>query len=140
MGISGNTVVGYYQDANTGFKRGFSETGGVYTTLDAPGGDWATYAYGISGNTVVGFYQGPSGNHGFTLAGGVYTTLDDPLANPGQTFATGISGNTVVGLYLDNLSYHGFVTTAPEPSTLALLGMGAVALLGYAWRRRRRAA
>jgi T5SS/PEP-CTERM-associated repeat protein len=31
------------------------------------------------------------------------------------------------------------VTTVPEPSTFALLGIGAVSLLAYAWRRRRTA-
>ena len=32
------------------------------------------------------------------------------------------------------------MTTAPEPSTVVLLGVGAISLLGYAWRRRKRAA
>jgi len=32
------------------------------------------------------------------------------------------------------------VASVPEPSTLILLGIGAVSLLGYAWRRRKRAA
>jgi hypothetical protein len=31
-------------------------------------------------------------------------------------------------------------TSAPEPASLTLLGIGAVGLLGYRWRRRRRAA
>jgi hypothetical protein len=35
----------------------------------------------------------------------------------------------------DNVS----ATVTPEPSTLVLLGMGAVGLLGWAWRRRKRA-
>jgi hypothetical protein len=32
------------------------------------------------------------------------------------------------------------VGSVPEPSTVALLGMGAVGLLGFAWRRRKRTA
>jgi len=38
---------------------------------------------------------------------------------------------------LDNLRYESVV---PEPSTIALLGMGALGLLAYGWRRRKRPA
>ena len=63
-----------------------------------------------------------------------FTTLDDPLGVHG-TYARGISGNNVVGLYEDSSSRsHGFITTiVPEPSTFALLGIGASALLVMAF-------
>jgi hypothetical protein len=39
----------------------------------------------------------------------------------------------------ENFYAHLVGTVVPEPGTLALLGMGTVGLLGYAWRRRKRA-
>ena len=84
---------------------------------------------------MVGFYRDSSGKyHGFLYNGTSYTTLDDSLALY-DTWACGISGNNIVGIYDDSSGYHGFEVTIPEPSTFALLTVGAAALIGYRWRR-----
>jgi len=67
-----------------------------------------------------------------------YTTLDDPLGVNG-TIAIGISGNNVVGYYVDtSQNIDGFeasIEPAPEPTTLALAGLGGLSLLLF--RRRK---
>ena len=81
----------------------------------------------------------PSGNvHGFlyNISSSTYTTLDDPLGTDG-TLPCGVSGSNIVGYYLDASGAHGFEASVPEPSTLVLLGVGAVALIGCRWRQRR---
>jgi hypothetical protein len=69
------------------------------------------------------------GNNGVT-----YT----PLYNPDAGW--GMPGAEVEGVY--DVTYHftSDVTTAPEPSTFALLGVGAMSLLACVWRRRRQSA
>ena len=48
-------------------------------------------------------------------------------------------GNNIVGWYQDASSDDdGFIATLPEPSTLALLSVGAIGLTAYAWRKRRK--
>ena len=135
FGIDGNNIVGEYLDSSHNWN-GFIYNGSTWTTLDDPLG-YQTCACGISGNKVVGGYEDTSGNyHGFFYNGSTYTTLDDPLGFKG-TWAQGISGNTVVGYYVDSSgNAHGFeATIVPEPSTFVLLGVGAIALIGYRWRR-----
>jgi hypothetical protein len=66
QGISGNNIVGYYQNA-TG-QHGFLYNGSTYTTLDDPNASpGETFAYGVSGSTVVGYYFDGTGVHGFVF-------------------------------------------------------------------------
>jgi probable HAF family extracellular repeat protein len=53
------------------------------------------------------------------------------INNAGQITCTGRISNGYTHAYL--------LTPIPEPSTFALLGVGAVAAMGYAWRRRKAA-
>ena len=62
-GVSGNDVVGYYNDAG-GIEHGFLYNGSGYTTLDYPGST-DTEAFGISGNNVIGAYYSGGTSHGF---------------------------------------------------------------------------
>ena len=66
--------------------------------------------------------------HNFTFAFTPNTTTIATLK-----LETTVSGGE--GVYLDNVSVLG--TPAPEPGALVLLGTGLMALLAYAWRRRR---
>lgn len=136
FGIDGNRIVGTYYWG--GGYSGFLYDGSSYTPLNDPLGVRGTYAFGISGNSIVGYYEDKSDiAHGFlyNISTGSYTTLDDSLGVGGTT-ARGISGNTIVGFYYDsNGKIHGFeATPMPEPSTLALAGLGAVGM--FALRRK----
>jgi uncharacterized membrane protein len=59
FGISGNSIVGTYQDSSSNLNS-FLYNGTTWTTLGYPGG-FRTEVSGISGNSIVGTYQDSSG-------------------------------------------------------------------------------
>ena len=138
QGIDGNNIVGYYNDSSFN-NYGFLYNGSTYTTLADPLGVYGTVAQGISGNNIVGTYFDSTGMaHGFLYNGSTYTTVDDPLGVKG-TEVLGVDGNNVVGTYFDSSDVpHGFETSvepAPEPTTLALAGLGSLSLLLFHRRK-----
>jgi len=138
--ISGSDVVGYYWDGTN--MHGFLYNGWSFTTLDdplaAPGANGGTWPMGVWGNDIVGYYGDSKGqSEGFLYNGSTYTTLNYP--NSTSSFFRAIQGNTLIGGYYaaGSSDQNGFIAIVPEPSTFGLLGIGAVFLAAYGWRRRK---
>ena len=115
------------------------------------------YGYVVNGNQLT-----ITGGHAIDLAditysNGVYTlTYEDPNFPTSQFLSAQLSGISINGqtfltfydphtfgenVFIDAAFVEApFSVPVPEPSTLALLVAGAVGLLAYAWRRRRRTA
>jgi probable HAF family extracellular repeat protein len=132
-------IVGAYSDSPNRFQ-GFLSSGGAYTMIDVPGAFY-TSATGINNaGEIVGWYWSGVGGgvipRGFLLKDGVYTLFDVP--GSGATDLLGINDlGQIVGYYGDDTGTHGFLATpVPEPSTLLLLGIAMVGLIGWAWRTR----
>lgn len=102
--------------------------GSGYDQLDVSG--LATLNGTLDVNLLNGFT--PSADQSFDIfsgnTAGSFTQVNMPALGNGLSWDT------------SNLYTTGVVSVVPEPSTLALLGVGAIGLLGYGWRRRKRTA
>jgi probable HAF family extracellular repeat protein len=126
-----NVQHGYVRDDGTG----------IITPIDVPGA-MSTDALGINnaGRIVGSFVDGTGSTHGFLDVGGSFTQIDVP--NSFFTVVAGINGRgDLTGTYGSNADglQHGFIATvAPEPTSVARVGAGLLALWGRScWRRRR---
>jgi probable HAF family extracellular repeat protein len=129
-------VVGYFTDAS-GNYHGFIKNGSSYQIVDIAGGSNTQIEGENNLGQLVGTYYDSSGNeHGFLMTGSTVTTIDYPGSS--GTAITGIddAGN-LTGFYVDAQgNYQGFIAlSVPEPSSIALLGMGFLSLLAVARRR-----
>jgi probable HAF family extracellular repeat protein len=146
LGINGSgQVVGTVTLPNW-HRHAFMSTNGIMADLGTlPGYDWGSEADAINANgQVVGNSEGLNNQfHAFLYADGTMKDLNNLIA-PGSgwtlEYANAIndSGQIVGSMYNANGVEHAFLLTPiPEPSALVLLGIGAISLLGYAWRRQR---
>jgi probable HAF family extracellular repeat protein len=140
-------VVGEAQTAAGQYHAFLYSSNGPMQDLGALGGinSWANginTSGQIVGSVYTGYYGGTYHYTAFLCSGGKMADLNsliDPTAGYTVTVAYDINdAGQIVGYgSVGSGEEHAFLLTpTPEPSTLALLSIGALTLLAYAWRKR----
>jgi hypothetical protein len=122
----GGVVTGQYLEITfTNVIDSFSTTFG--TSLDS---SITLVAY--NGNTLLNSQTlvGPT-QIGDTLSGEIGYASSLGMTSV-QLYSTWLVSGDSFNFSIDNVTYH----SVPEPSSFALLGIGVISLLAYAWRRR----
>jgi probable HAF family extracellular repeat protein len=141
---AGGQVVGESDISGGTAYHAFLYTNGIMKDLGTLGGDDST-AYGINDvGQVVGFAD-IAGNYSraFVYGNGTMQDLNSMISSSKWTLTDAMAINDngwIVGYGTNPDGYtHAFLLTPiPEPSTFALLGIGAIGLTGWASRRRKR--
>jgi hypothetical protein len=166
-GGAGSTQIlsGHFVNPNNTFTSFFAASGAAPVSLNQRIGGSGSYA-GVNtltggGNTkgamvMVDTYNShyflttpasPLISVNFTsfISGTPFTTVDPALKMfdgtvPNIGAVNGSGSDFLIQTITTNDFSLSSATAAPEPSTLTLLGLGSLSLLGYGWRRRNRAA
>ncbi len=131
VSLESDSLSGYYTDAN--FGGGSLSTSPVSLFSGDPINVTLTYNGTLLQESLLDTTTSASYNTSYLILTNFPAVLGGSTAYVGLTASGGFYGTNQ---YFSNFTF----STVPEPSTLALLGIGAVSLLAYAWRRRTRTA